>query len=51
MRVTLASHLIQRGVSVFAVQDLLGHSSITSTQVYLGVDMGDLRRAVKLLEV
>jgi site-specific recombinase XerD len=50
MRRALATHLVRSGVSVRAVQILLGHQSLETTQVYVGVDRDDLRRAVDLLD-
>jgi len=50
-RRALASHLSKRGVSVLAIQELLGHRRLDTTQVYLTLDMADLRKAVEILEV
>lgn len=50
LRRGLATHLVENGVSVRAVQVLLGHASLQATQRYLGVDRDALRRTVELLE-
>ncbi|QOV92114.1 tyrosine-type recombinase/integrase [Humisphaera borealis] len=45
LRHTFATHLVRRGVDLVTIRDLLGHRSITSTQVYLHVTAEDLRAA------
>lgn len=50
LRRALATHLVRSGVSVRAVQLLLGHQSLETTQRYVGVDRNDLRAAVLLLD-
>lgn len=37
-----ATRLIRNGVNVFAVQRLLGHESVETTQVYVTLDLSDL---------
>ena len=34
LRHTFATHLINKGADINAVKDLLGHSSLASTQIY-----------------
>lgn len=49
-RRSLASHLVARGASLLAVQKLLGHVSLDTTQVYVLVDRAALHEAVKVLD-
>ena len=44
-----ATRLVDRGANIRAVQELLGHSSLTTTQVYLSVTGRHLEEAIKLL--
>ncbi len=44
LRHSFASHLLQSSGDLRAVQDLLGHSSITSTQVYTALDFQHLAK-------
>jgi len=44
-RHTFATHMIQKGANLRIVQEILGHSSIATTQVYTRVEIGDLKRA------
>ena len=46
-RRTAASHLVQRGVSVKEVADLLGHSSLKTTMVYAQVNLPMLRELAR----
>lgn len=45
-RHTVATHLMRNGTPMRVVQEFLGHSSITQTETYTGVDMDDMRAAV-----
>ena len=44
LRHTVASHLVQRGASLKAVADLLGHVSLNTTQVYAKVNLPLLKQ-------
>ena len=49
LRHTFASHLVQQGVDLYRVSKLLGHSSITMTEIYAHLAPADLVAAVKKL--
>jgi len=44
LRHTCATHLVEHGAPLTAVQELLGHASLQSTQVYLHVSREHVRR-------
>lgn len=49
LRHTFASWLVQRGVSIYEVSKLLGHSSVSVTEIYSHLRAEDLREAVNKL--
>ncbi len=51
LRHTFATWLVQEGVSIYEVQKLLGHSSISVTQVYSHLAASELHSAVNKISV
>ncbi len=49
LRHTYASHLVQRGVSLYVVSKLLGHSSMNQTETYAHLAPSSYHEAVKVL--
>ena len=43
-RHTCASHILQRGIDVSYIARLLGHESLNTTQQYLHIEIGDLKK-------
>ena len=51
LRHTFASILAQKGVSLFFIQKLLGHSNISMTQIYSHLETSNLFSSVNLLKL
>jgi integrase len=49
LRHTFASHLVMRGGSLKAIQELLGHASLAMTMRYAHLSQEHLRNSVNLL--
>lgn len=49
LRHSFASNLVARGNSIYVVKELLGHASVTMTEIYSHLKTEDLRKAVNSL--
>jgi len=50
LRHTFASRLVQKGVDLYVVKELLNHSDIQTTQRYAHLKLDNLKKAVEMLE-
>ncbi len=49
LRHSFASNLVQKGVSLYVVKELLGHQNISTTQIYSHLNNSSLVSAIELL--
>ena len=49
MRKSFAQRLYEQTGDIFAIQEMLGHKNVATTQVYLGVNYASLREAVEAI--
>jgi site-specific recombinase XerD len=50
LRHSFASNLAERDVSIYKIKELMGHSSITTTEIYAHLNLDGLRSAVRVLD-
>ena len=50
LRHTFASRLVQKGIDLYVVKELLNHSSVTITERYAHLRLENMRKAVEILE-
>jgi site-specific recombinase XerD len=51
LRHSFASNLAIKGIPIIVIKELLGHSSITTTEIYSHTNIEALQKAIKQLKV
>lgn len=50
LRHSFASNLVQKGVNLYTIKELLGHSSIATTEIYSHLNMDALKAAIRTFD-
>jgi integrase/recombinase XerD len=50
LRHSFASNLVQKGVNLYTIKELLGHSSIATTEIYSHLNMDSLKDAIRMFD-
>ena len=50
LRHSFASNLAQQGVSLYVIKELLGHSSVSTTEIYSHLNLETLKDAISVLD-
>jgi len=48
LRHSFASNLAQKGISIFLIKELLGHNSVSTTEIYSHANIDSLKAAIKV---